>query len=385
MELWTDETVRRREFPVCQEQIFLAHAAVTALPRCVAQAEIDFVTASSRREQDYRWIAAETHRTRAAAARFLPGAEADEIALLGPTALGLSVIAGGLDWQPGDEVVYHADCYPADVYPWIDLARRGVKPVAIHTERYGEVTRDAVEDAITDRTRLVALASAHFLSGYRIDLEAIGAMLHARGILFCVDAIQTLGAFPVPAEHIDFLAADAHKWMLGGLAIGVVMVKRPHFTRLHPILLGAANVRSPDFIAQHEVVLPDRAERYEPGVLNVAPMLGMKAGLELLDSVGVDVVSARILLLKRRLMAALAPLGFEALAPVDGPHASGLLTLSHATADLGAIYQACKTAQIVPSLRKDRAGTSFLRFAPHFYNTEAEMDRVAEVVTAAVR
>ncbi|MBS0657359.1 MAG: aminotransferase class V-fold PLP-dependent enzyme, partial [Verrucomicrobia bacterium] len=374
--MFADESLRQREFPVTAHQIFLAHAAVTALPRAVAQAEIDYVTAASQRESDYAWVAGEVRRTRALAAQFLPGASPEEIALLGPTALGLSLFAAGLDWQPGDEVVYHADCYPANVYPWMELARRSVRPVAVQTERYGEITWEVVERALTPRTRLVALASAHFLTGFRVDVDGIGRRLHERGILFSVDAIQTLGAFPLDVTHVDFLSADAHKWMLGPLAIGIVMVKRAHFERLRPILLGASNVRCPEFIAQPEIVFPDRAERYEPGVLNVAPLLGMRAGLEILHQVGVEQVAARILHLKRELMRGLGPLGFEAIAPVAGPAAAGLLTLRHPSADPAAIYQACKAAHIVPSLRSDRAGQKYLRFSPHFYNTEAELARV---------
>jgi cysteine desulfurase / selenocysteine lyase len=377
---WRDETVRQHEFPVTKRQIFLAHAAVATLPRRVMQAEADYAVACTEGETDYAAVSKRIRAVRETAARLLPGAQADEISLQGPTALGLSLIAGGLDWRPGDEVVYHADCYPANVYPWLDLQRHGVKPVPIQPARYGEVTVETVAAALSPRTRLVALASAHFLTGYRIDVDAIGRMLHERGVLFCVDAIQTLGAFPLPVEHVDFLSADAHKWMLGPLAIGVVMIKRIHFKKLRPILLGAANVKCPDFIAQAEIVLPDRADRYEPGVLNTGPLFGMSAGLELLLEVGIDRVAARLIALKEHLMAGLGPLGFEAIAPVAGPHASGLLTLRHENRDPAPIFAALKAAHVVPSLRRDRAGRFFLRFSPHFYNTESEMDRVIELI-----
>ncbi len=377
---WNDEALRRHEFPVCNHQIFLAHAAVATVPRRVAQAEIDHATATSERESDYAAVNRRVEAARELAARLLPGAKADEISLQGPTALGLSLIAGGLDWRPGDEVVYHADCYPANVYPWIELQRRGVVPVAIRTPRYGEVTIESVAAALSPRTRLVALASAHFLTGFRIEIDAIGRMLHERGVLFSLDAIQTLGAFPTSVEHVDFLAADAHKWLLGPLAIGVIMVKRTHFEALRPILLGAANVKCPDFIAQPEIVFRNSAERYEPGVLNISPLFGMAAGLELLLEVGIDRIGARILALKQRLMDGLAPLGFEPIAPVTGPNASGLLTLRHASRDPGGIYATLKQAGVVPSLRRDRSGHAYLRFSPHFYNTEAEIDRVINLV-----
>ena len=153
-------------------------------------------------------------------------------------------------------MIYNPDDYPANVYPWTDLARRGVVPRALRPERPGEFTPALVESALTPRTRLVALASAFFVNGYRIDVDAIGQMLHARGVLFSVDAIQTLGAMPLSVEHVDFLSADAHKWMLGPLSAGIVYIKKTHFARLRPILLGAANVRSPDFVAQEEIVFP---------------------------------------------------------------------------------------------------------------------------------
>ena len=141
--------------------------------------------------------------TRNAAARLL-GAEVDEISFTGPTASGLNAIANGLDWARGDEVVCYLDDYPANVYPWLALERHGVKPVVLETARIGEITPEIVERALTDRTKLVALASANYCSGYRIDLEAIGALCAERGVLFSVDAIQTLGAIPVPLDECRF-------------------------------------------------------------------------------------------------------------------------------------------------------------------------------------
>jgi selenocysteine lyase/cysteine desulfurase len=123
----------------------------------------------------------------------LIGAHADEIALLGPTSLGLSLFANGLDWKAGDEVLYYADDYPANVYPWAALASRGVVARALKTETLGHITPEIVEAALTPRTKLVALASCHYLSGRRIDVPSIGRLLRSRGVLFSLDAIQTLG------------------------------------------------------------------------------------------------------------------------------------------------------------------------------------------------
>ena len=380
----THEEIRRREFPVTAQKVFLAHAAVAPLPRVAAETLIEHARAATTAgPDDYVHALEQIRATRGTAARFI-GATPEEIALLGPTSLGLSLFAQGLDWDPGDEVLYYADDYPANVYPWLELARRGVVPRALRPERPGEITPDLIAASLTDRTRLVALASAYFLTGYRIDVDAIGRLLSARGVLFSLDAIQTLGAFPLSVEHVDFLSADAHKWMLGPLSIGIVYVKRRHFGRLRPILLGASNVRSPDFVAQPEIVFLDTAARYEPGVLNLGPLLGMKASLDLILELGPAAVAARIGALARYLANALGALGFEPIVPPTSSQASGILTVTHPTANAARIFQRLQERRVTISLRHDRAGGSYLRWSPHFYNTEAELDRAASVVREAL-
>ena len=382
MNFFPDEAARIAAFPVCQNKIFLAHGAVATLPRAVAAAMQQYLetAACSHQEDEQTWR--DIKATRAAAAA-LVGAHADEIALLGPTSLGLSLIANGLDWKPGDEVVCYADDYPANVYPWLDLRRHGVVVHLLRPERPGEITAELVQSVLTEKTRLVALASAHFFSGYRIEINKIGRLLHDRGILFAVDAIQTVGAFPFDSTHVDFLSADAHKWMLGPCAIGIVMVKREHFDRLRPTLLGSWNVYSPGFIAQEKIRFMPTAQRYEPGVLNFAGVYGMKAGIELIQQFGIEAVAARLLELKAYLIARLDRLDFQIIGPREGPAAHAITTGQHPHADHAVLHAKLAEAGIVCSLRQDRAGASYLRFSPHFYNTEAEFDRVAEVLGKA--
>jgi cysteine desulfurase/selenocysteine lyase len=373
MNLYPDEAERQRLFPVSRKMRFFAHAAVTALPACVAEAMQDHLRQASEGPQEFGEVLRDVKNTRQICADFI-GAEPDEIALLGPTSLGLSLFANGIEWQPGDEVICYAGDYPANVYPWIDLRRRGVVMKLLEPERPGEITPELVEAALSPKTRLVALASAHFFTGYRIDVDAIGSLLHARGVLFSVDAIQTLGAFPFSVNHVDFLSADAHKWMLGPVAIGIVYVKRQHFSLCRPTLLGAWNVFSPNFIAQDEVRFVPTAQRYEPGVLNVPGIYGMKAALELFQSVGQDRIAARLLELKAYLVDRLRQRGFEIHGPAEGPNASGITTFRHPTLSATELHPKLEKAGVVSSLRHDREGRDYLRWSPHFYNTEAELD-----------
>lgn len=233
----------------------------------------------------------------------------------------------------------------------------------------------------------MALASAHFFTGYRIDVEAIGAVLHARGILFSLDAIQTLGAFALDVEkaHVDFLSADAHKWMLGPLAIGIVYVRRAHFERLRPTLLGAWNVVSPQFNALDEIRFVPTAQRYEPGVLNIAGILGMRAALDFFNNQGLDAISARLLELKAHLVPRLQALGFHLFGPgLGSPAASAITTFRHERTSSTALFAALEKAGVAASLRHDREGRDYLRFSPHCYNTEAELDLVLGVLKSAI-
>lgn len=378
-----DETARRSAFPICQRSIFLAHAAVAPLPRVVADAIIAYTEKSVEAHQEFEGVLEDVKQTRQVAARLI-GAEQEEIALLGPTSLGLSLFANGLPWQVGDEVLCYADDYPANVYPWIELRRRGVTVRYLQPESPGAITTELIEKGLSEKTRLVALATANFLAGYRIDVEGIGKLLGRRGVLFSLDAIQTLGAFPLSVEHVDFLSADAHKWLLGPLAGGIVYVKKKHFELLRPTLLGAWNVVSPSFIASDEVKFVTTAQRYEPGSLNIIGILGMKAAIELILEVGPVQIAARVAELRSFLAESLLDLHFDVAGGNAPAVASGIVSASRTGSDLPALFRKLQAENVVASLRFDRRRSPWLRFSPHFYNTTAELERVAAIIRAAL-
>jgi len=378
--LLNDESLRQQEFPVIKDSLFLAHAGVTILPHRVTRTMQDYLEQCSLRMQEYTEAWRSVNETRVVAAQLI-GAQANEIALIGPTSVGLSLVANGLPWQSGDEVVTYLDDYPANVYPWSDLERHGVVLKRLQPASLGEITPELVEAALTPKTKLVALASCHFQSGYRIEIDRIGSMLRKRGVLFCLDAIQTVGAFETRVDHVDFLSADSHKWMLGPMSAGIFYVREELQDMLRPSLLGSWNVRSPNFIAQEEITFERGGRRYEPGALNISGILGMKAGIELIQEIGLPAISAQLLKLKARLHAGLQPQGFTFLGPApQSIHASAITTVQHPQRSLEDISKHLTEHHITPSLRHNRAGQQLLRFSPHFYNTEAEMDRVAQVI-----
>ena len=169
--------------------------------------------------------------------------------------------------------------------------------------------------------------------------------------------------------------------MLGPLAIGIVYVARRNFEACRPTLLGAWNVKSPDFMAQEEIAFEETARRYEPGVLNIAGIYGMKASLEMLLAHGLDRVEDAILDARDYLQGLLREKGFEFLSPNEqDPLRSGILTARHPRIESGELFAKLEAGRVVASLRSLRDGSKWLRFSPHFYNTREEMARVAALI-----
>jgi cysteine desulfurase/selenocysteine lyase len=379
-EVLSNEELRRHEFPVTRDKIFLGHAAVCPLPRRVSEAIQKYARESTLGDQEEILPQSQIRRTRELAATLL-GARLDEIALVGPTSLGLSFVASGLPLRRGENILIYFEDYPSNVYPWMALAERGVQVRLMNNRELGRIRLHDVIGQVDEQTRLVALASCHFLSGYRIDIAGIGAALHERKIPFCVDGIQTLGAFPTNVAEVDFMAADAHKWLLGPCAAGLLFVRKSMQDRLRPRVYGWHNVRCPNYVAQEQIVHPPDARRYEAGSANLLGLVGLCASLELLLELGIDAIAAELLRKRSWLVPALQAKGYTVL-QADAPplHASGIVTFHRADADLAALQQKLLKANIVVSLRGDRSGKQYLRLSPHFYNTDAELHRVFELL-----
>ena len=378
-EIIGNEEKRLARFPIAREKIFLSHAAVTALPHCAAQAMADYAYSSCKDHQEFPEFMKTMAETRQLSANLI-GAEASEVALLGPTSLGLSLFAKGISWEPEDEVICYMDDYPANVYSWMELERIGVKVKYLKPDELGVITPELIESNLSGKTRLVALASCNYLSGYRIDIDSIGKMLGQKNILFALDGIQTCGAFPTSVEHVDFMSADAHKWLLGPMAMGIVYVKQKNFDLLRPALLGAWNVRSPDYITQEEISFHNSARRYEPGVLNASGIVGLKAVLEMIQKIGIDSISERLLEIKSILVKGLESLGYKIHGPKNGKNASSITTFSHQSEKSSQIFENLNNAGIIASCRKNRQGEELLRFSPHFYNTEREINQSLDIL-----
>lgn len=367
-----DEALRRREFPACEDKIFLAHAGVSPLPRRVSEAMQQYLAAAARDNQENVLPDETISETRELAARLIE-AKKQEIAFVGSTSMGLAMVASGLAWQRGENVVCYRDDYPANVYPWMDLARRGVEVRFVEAKRLGNITVEDVERVVDRNTQLVSLASVHFQTGWRLDVDQIGKFLKEHGILFCLDGIQSFGALRTSMRYVDFAAADAHKWLLGPLGAAILYVREEHFDRLHPPLVGWHSAACPDFIAQDSLTFKSDARTYEPGSLNLAGIVGLRAALQLILGCGIDAIETRVLALAKCAIAGGTKAGFSVLGATEGMGLSAIVALAAEGRDIAQLHAKLDAAKIVTSLRRCRNGTQCLRISPHFYNREDEI------------
>ncbi len=377
-EVLSDEGVRQREFPVTQSRIFLAHAGDCPLPRRVAEAVASYAHEAATGDQEKFVYPVILGKARKLGAQLLQ-CEPEEVALVGPTSLGLSFFASGLKVRRGDNILIYFEDYPSNVYPWMALSERGVEVRLLNTRGLGVIRPRDVTGQVDEHTRLVALASCHFVSGFRLEHEAIGRSLRERNILFCLDAIQTVGAFPMPVAQVDLLAADAHKWLLGPCGAGLIYVRRELQEHLNPPIYGWHNVRCPDFVAQEQIVLRQGAAKYEAGTHNLVGLVGLVAAMELLLEIGVEAIGRELLRKRAWLVPALQAKGYT-VPQADAPpeNASGIISFYHPAKDLAALHQQLLDANIVTSLRAERTGRKYIRLSPHFYNTDQELRKVLE-------
>lgn len=379
-ELHANEELRRHEFPVVTQKIHLGHAAVCPLPRRVAEAVQARALAATLDDQEASLPPQYLADTRRLVADTLK-AQSDEIAFVGPTSLALSYIAGGMPWKKGHNVLVYHDDYPSNVYPWMALADRGVEVRLMNVRELGKIRVIDVQGQVDENTRLVALSSCHFVTGWRVNVDALGKWLHSRGILLSVDAIQTLGAFPTSVEHVDFLAADTHKWMLGPCAAGVLYVRKEVQSRLQPIVHGWHNVRSPQFLTQDQLQYRGDARKYEVGSHNLLGIAGLRAAFALLEEVGVDAIATELSRKRAWMVPALLERGYEVLqAEMPPENLGGIISFAVPGANMPDLHRALGDAGIVTSLRTTRDGRHWIRLSPHYYNTDAELHRVLEVV-----
>ncbi len=290
-----DEIISR-EFTLDDEIIYLNHAAVSPWPLRTSNAVIAFAKENSRfgAENYLTWL--ETEKTlRGQLQRLINAPSTDDIALLKNTSEALSVVAEGLNWESGDNIVSSNEEFPSNRFPWLAQAKHGVE------FREVDIANDSPEQSLItacdNKTRLLTISSVEYGSGRRINLEKIGQFCSANNILFCVDAIQSLGALPfdVQAINADFVMADAHKWMLGPEGIAIFYCKKSVRDSLELHQFGWHMVKDVGNYAAKDWQAADSAQRFECGSPNMLGIHALSASLSLIEEVGIENISDNII------------------------------------------------------------------------------------------
>lgn len=372
----------RAQMPVTAEHAYFDHAAVAPLPQQSAERLRWFATQASQ-SGDKHWLdwALIVSRLRSAAAQLL-GASESEVALVPNTTIGINLVAEGFPWKSGDNLVLPDNEFPSNLLPWKNLQRRGVEVRTLAVPENGQISLDHIAELIDHRTRLVALSWVGFATGYRLDLGEVAELVHRRGALLFVDAIQGLGAFPlnVRQTEIDFLAADGHKWMLGPEGAGLLFVRQPHLELLEPNLLGWNSLADGGFNPQ-STQLKTTAARYEGGSYNMAGMLALEASLDMLLKFGCHLeespIASAIVHNATEICEKLRQRDFEVLI-ADQVHRSGILGVRWAGADFAAARKHCIAQNVILSVRAGR-----IRISTHGYNNSNDIDRLVVALTEA--
>ncbi len=381
------QEMRQLFFPITRHSIYLNHAANGPLPGPVARTLHTYVddTSNFGNINFARWSEYErgAHRRLASLIHVRP----DQVALIASTGEGLMNIASGLRWQPGDTII-SAECeFPSNIYPWLNLQEQGVQ-VHLVAMRNNRIAVEDVLASITERTRLVSLGLVEFSTGFRSDIATIARYCHERGIICGIDAIQALGALDIDVQElgIDYLAAAAHKWLLGPQTTGILYISDALLAQMHVPRRGWFSVETPFDFFNYEQPLKAGAARFEHSSPNRLPIVGLDAALGIFESIdgGMQAVEQRILGLTGHAIAGLERLGYPVVSPRGEGERSGIVCFN--------VYpdrQDISPQQLVDELASRNirvaARGNVVRISPHFYNTLEEINTLLNALEELIK
>ncbi|RTZ72392.1 MAG: aminotransferase [Gammaproteobacteria bacterium] len=358
--------------------IYLNHAAVAPWPRRTAEAVAAFAGENRRfGAADYpRWLEVET-RLRRRLARLVGAASPDDIALVKNTSEALSLIAFGLEWRPGDNVVSFAGEFPSNRLVWQAFGEQGVE---LRLADPASADPEAALLALCDeRTRLVSISSVQYASGLRARLETVGSFCRERGILFCVDAIQSLGALPFDVETAgaDFVVADGHKWMCGPEGLALFWSRPQAREQLRLLQYGWHMVEHAGDFDRSDWRPAASARRFECGSPNMLGIHALEASLSVLQEVGVEQIASQLQLRIELAIQEVDQRGFELLSPRLPERRAGILAFRVPGHDSGELHRALMQQNVICALRGGG-----VRFSPHWYTPLAQIHHAFEAVEA---
>ena len=370
------------EFPQDPGLCYLNHAAVAPWPKRAAEAAQRFAFENMTLGATHypEWMTVEQH-LRERLAWLINADSADDIALVKNTSEGLSFVAAGLDWQPGDRIVGIADDFPSNRVVWESLHDRGVHFDTVDTNASDD-PEQALIAAITADTRLMAISSVHFATGVRLDLPRIANVCRERNVLLCIDAIQSLGALRFDLQQVpaDFVVADGHKWMLGPEGLGLFYVRPALREQVRLTQFGWAMRQHPGDYGTSPWSPANNARRFECGSPNMLGIQVLAESLGLLQEVGWQTIETRLRSITDRLFERLSALpGCQLRTPADWSRRAGIVSFAFDGKDSEQLYRQLMNANVICASRG-----GFIRFSPHFYTRDEVVDNAVQLLARLI-
>jgi len=372
------QTLIEQEFNLRQDLIYLNHAAVSPWPVRTASAVQKFAEENMIEGslQYPEWLKKESELRRQA--RLLLNAPSvNDIALLKNTSEALSVVAYGLDWKNGDNIVSSSQEFPSNRIVWESLASKGVQFREADLGNFSS-PEDALFSLVDEKTKLITISSVQFGTGLRIDLKQIGEFCRDRSILFCVDAIQSLGAiqFDVQDIHADFVMADGHKWMFGPEGLAIFYTHPEARDRLHLNQYGWHMVKTQGDFDRRDWEPASTSRRFECGSPNMIGIHALNASLSLLLEIGMVHVEKEVLIRSKYLIDRIeAHDGLELITSGLKNRYAGIITLKKVNANNEKLFQYLIDNNIFCALR-----SGGIRLSPHFYTPISQIEKTVEII-----
>lgn len=375
--LMTD-TQHDNEWILNKDFIHLNHAAVGPWPKRTQLAIQEFATDNAQQGSwNYlSWLKTESHLRRQLQ-QLINAPQWQDIALLKNTSEALSVIAYGIDWKKGDNIVISNEEFPSNHIIWESLKDKGVEV------RYANLSahnppENTLYELCNKKTKLLSISSVQYASGIRINLNALGQFCHSNDILFCIDAIQSIGAleFDVQACQADFVVADGHKWMLGPEGLALFYSRPEARDKLTLQQYGWHMVNNPgDFDKTHWEVATS-ARRFECGSPNMLGIFGLSASLSLLLDIGMKNVEHSVKKNSNYLFERLSKMpNIKLITPEDEKQRAGIVNFHSTTQSNDYLFKVLTEKNIFCAKRGKG-----LRFSPHYYTSQKNLDTVIELI-----
>lgn len=355
--------------------IYVNHASQSPLSLRVQERMNDYFKKRSLTEIDDIGLLMKTMLEAKEKVGKLINAETERITFFDNTTNGINLLAQGLKWKKGDHIILNDLEFPANVYPFLNLKELGVE-IDFVKSRDGKVEPEDIFAAIKPHTKVISISFVQFLTGYRADLELIGEVCKKNGIIFCVDAIQGMGALQLDVQkyNIDFLVFGSHKWMMAMMGVSSVYIKDALQEQLHPKYVGWLGVEDAWNLLDYNLTLKKTADAFQNGTINIAGLQALCAAIDLFNDFGTDNVESTILDNSEYFINILRENNFETI--LDGKNRNELSGIVSVKIDNSETqFEKLKENKVHCALRE-----GIIRFAPHFYNTKDELEKIVEIL-----